>query len=147
MAKRKTAREKLHREQELRVVEQRGKLMVIPRPLDVDAAIRRVRKGRLTTVSAIRDRLARDNGADTACPFCTGIFIRMSAEAAEEERAEGRKRITPWWRVVRDNGSLHDKLPGHFDKQTRRLRTEGHEVAADRKTPRVPGFGKKLQRS
>src|SRR6266850_2892557 len=57
--------------------------MLVPRPLDVDAEMRRVRKGRLTTVSCLRARLAQRAGADHACPLTTGIFMRIAAEAAE----------------------------------------------------------------
>ncbi|MFQ5425170.1 MAG: hypothetical protein ACE5F9_14490, partial [Phycisphaerae bacterium] len=72
--------------------------MLIPRPLDVDAAIRKVRKGKLVTASQIRESLARQSGADSACPMTTGMFIRVVAETAEEDRRAGRKRITPYWR-------------------------------------------------
>ncbi len=59
-------------------------MMVIPKPLDVDALIRKTAKGKLVTVSEIRSRLARDSKVDIACPLTTGIFIRIAAEAAEE---------------------------------------------------------------
>ncbi len=58
--------------------------MLIPRPLDVDAVMRRVRKGKLVTQSQIRDQLAKASRADCTCPLTTGIFIRIAAEAAEE---------------------------------------------------------------
>ncbi|HSE38522.1 MAG TPA: hypothetical protein VLG74_14555, partial [Blastocatellia bacterium] len=86
--------------------------MLIPKPLDVDALIRKAGKGRLVTVSQIRSRLARDNNVDTACPLTTGIFVRIAAEAAEEDLRNGRKQITPYWRVIRDDGSLNEKFPG-----------------------------------
>ena len=57
--------------------------MLIPRPLDVDAFIRKVRRGRVVTMGELRKRLARDAGADTACPLCTGIFVRIAAGALE----------------------------------------------------------------
>jgi hypothetical protein len=142
-----TARDKLHRPQEPKKVKDRqGRSMVIPRPLDVDAAVRRVRKGRLTTVAALRERLARNYGTETACPFCTGIFVTIAARAAEEDRAAGRKHITPYWRVVRDNGTLIDKFPGACEFQARMLKAEGHRLDATRKAPRVVNWERALQK-
>ncbi|MCG3130902.1 MAG: hypothetical protein FLDDKLPJ_01676 [Phycisphaerae bacterium] len=107
------------------VVDSRGKKLLIPRPRDVDAAVRRVRKGRVMTINDLRDRLAGGTGADSACPLCTGIFLRIVAEAAEEDLRAGRKRVAPWWRIVRDDGSLNPKLPGGTKTQASRLRAEG----------------------
>jgi hypothetical protein len=109
--------------------------MLIPRPLEVDALIRKVRKGRLVTSSQIRSKLAADAGADHACPFSTGLFIRIAAEAAEEDRSAGKRRITPYWRLVRDDGSLNERFPGGARAQATRLRQEGLSI--------VPGRGKK----
>jgi hypothetical protein len=115
--------------------------MVIPRPIDVDAAMRRVRKGRLTTISAVRAGLAQRAGVDAACPLTTGIFMRIAAEAAEEDRRAGRKRITPYWRTVRDDGSLIEKFPGGVRGQASNLRREGVRIVLVRGKPRVAGWG------
>ena len=109
--------------------------MLIPKPLDVDALIRKTKKGKLVTVSEIRSRLARDNNVDAACPLTTGIFIRIAAEAAEEDLRNGRKRVAPYWRVIKDDGSLNEKFPGGVRAQSRRLKEEGHSIS--------PGKGKK----
>ena len=147
MKKKLTAREKLHRPQKPRKVKDpQGRSMIIPRPVDVDAAVRRVRKGRLTTVAALRAKLARAYGTETACPFCTGIFLTIAARAAEEDRQEGRRRITPYWRVVRDNGALSDKFPGAHAFQARMLRAEGHRLDTSRKAPRVVDWERVLQK-
>ncbi len=72
--------------------------MVIPAPLEVDALMRRVRKGRLTTIDELRKALARQHGATMACPITTGIFAWIAAHAAAEAEAEaqGRRRVTPY---------------------------------------------------
>jgi hypothetical protein len=116
--------------------------MLIPRPLDVDALIRKTRKGKLVTVSEIRSRLARDNKVDVACPLTTGIFIRIAAEAAEEDLRNGKKRVTPYWRVIRDDGSLNEKFPGGVKAQSQRLKEEGHSIspAKGKKPPKVKNF-------
>ena len=141
-------RDKLAKEQEPKIIPVPPKwrsrygdgTMLIPRPLDVDALIRKVPKGRLLAQSNMRAELARDGGADHACPLCTGIFVRIAAEAAEEAAADGVKRITPWWRVVRDDGTLLEKCPGGGTEQRRRLEEEGHRIEGKGKRLRVVGF-------
>jgi len=141
-------RTKLERPQEAKIVPVPLKMqklhgtgtMLIPRPLDVDAAIREAPKGRLVTVNQIRAKLARQYGADTTCPMVTGILIRIAAEAAEEDARAGRKQITPYWRVVREGGRCNEKHPGGVEAQAARLRAEGHVVEAGR----VKDFQKRL---
>ena len=122
--------------------------MLIPRPLDVDSLIRQVKSGQLVTQSQIRERLARDCRADVTCPITTGIFVRIVAEAAEEDRASGVRSVTPYWRVVRDDGSLMEKLPGGAQGQAVRLDQEGHQIipGTGKKPPRVRDFDKRLVR-
>lgn len=113
--------------------------MLIPSPRAVDAILRKVRKGKVLTQSALRERLAADGGADSACPMTTGIFVRIVAEAAEEDARAGKKRITPYWRLVRDDGKLIEKFPGGPRAQARRLREEGLTIspAKGKQPPRV----------
>lgn len=120
--------------------------MVIPRPLDVDAVMRKAKKGELITQSQVRDALARLSGADSACPLTTGMFIRIVAEAAEEDRRAGKQRITPYWRTVKDNGNLNEKFPGGAKAQAARLRDEGFTIrpAKGKQPPRVEGLEKCL---
>lgn len=106
--------------------------MLLPCPRDVDAAIRGIRKGSVATVSRLREELAARYSTETACPLLTGMFVRIAAEAAEEEAAAGKTRITPYWRVVKDDGSLNPKFPGGAARQAERLRAEGHRVVGER---------------
>jgi alkylated DNA nucleotide flippase Atl1 len=112
--------------------------MLIPCQLDVDALIRTVRRGWLVTQSQIRETLARMHNADVACPITTGIFVRIAAEAAEQDLRAGKKRVTPYWRVVRDDGTLNEKLK----RQAARLRDEGYaiEPGSRKNTLRVRDF-------
>jgi len=121
-------------------------MMLIPKPLDVDALIRKTKRGKLVTVSEIRSRLARDNNVDVACPLTTGIFIRIAAEAAEEDLRNGKKQITPYWRVIRDDGSLNEKFPGGVRAQSQRLKQEGHRVSQGKGKPKVKNFEQSLMR-
>ncbi len=102
--------------------------LLLPSPREVEARIRATREGGLTTASRIREYLAAKHGTNTACPLVTGIFIRIAAEAAEEDAAEGKTRITPYWRVVKEDGSLNPKFPGGVERQAERLRDEGHRI-------------------
>ena len=145
----KSPREKLEREGLPKVVDDprgRGK-MLIPKPLDVDALVRQIQRGKLATVDQIRERLARDFGADLTCPLTTGIFLRIAAEAAEEDAARGERDITPYWRVIKGDGSLNEKLPGGVEAQARRLTDEGHTIESSKgqRPPRVADFADSLQ--
>jgi 6-O-methylguanine DNA methyltransferase, DNA binding domain len=103
--------------------------MVIPAPREVDAIMRRVPRGRLITIDEIRAALAARHGTTVACPITTGIFASIAARAGEDE-AEGRKRVTPYWRTLKGSGELNPKYPGGLAEQKRRLRAEGDEVVA-----------------
>jgi hypothetical protein len=134
---RKTWREKLADDKDLPRVEPIDARMsrrfgtgtfVIPAPREVDELMRRVPKGRLVTINEIRAALARRHKTDIACPLTTGIFAWVAANAAEEDRAAGAKRITPYWRTLKSGGELNPKYPGGIAAVTRLLRAEGHEV-------------------
>jgi alkylated DNA nucleotide flippase Atl1 len=107
-------------------------MMLIPTALEVDAMIRKIPYGELSTLGEIRERLARWHRADVTCPLVTGIFLRIVAEAAEEDRIDGKTDITPYWRVVRDDGQLNAKFPGGVAAHASRLMEEGHDVEGDR---------------
>jgi len=144
-------REKIEKPQEVKIVKIPPKMsrfgsgtMLIPTPQLVDEMIRKVPKGKLVTVSELRRKLARDFRTDVTCPLTTGIFVRIAAEAAEEDRANGKKRIAPYWRVIKDDGSMNPKFPGGLAQQTRYLRAEGFAIANKGKTPRVQDFDGRL---
>jgi alkylated DNA nucleotide flippase Atl1 len=144
-------REKLEKPQQPKIVKippsmaRFGKgTMLIPTPKLVDDLLREVPKGKLVTVGEIRKRLANDFAVDVTCPLTTGIFVRIVAEAAEENRANGRQRITPYWRVVKDDGGLNPKFPGGEQLQARYLRGEGLSVAHKGKRTVVKDFEKRL---
>ena len=148
MSKRKTWREKLEVGLERKVVDnlRGGGTLLIPKPLDVDALMRRVEKGKLVTLGQIRERLARDYSADSTCPLCAGIFLRIAAEVAEEDLSRGATEITPYWRVLKGDGRLNEKFPGGVAAQAARLEEEGHtiEPGKGKKPPKVKDFEKVL---
>jgi len=132
--RKKTWREKLADNKGLaKVVRIEGKLskrwgtgtMVIPAPREVDAMIRTIRKGRIATLNDLRAKLAKKHGVDFCCPLTAGLFAWISAQAAAEDEAEGKQRITPWWRVLKFDGKLNPKFPGGVQEQRKRLEAEG----------------------
>ena len=86
--------------------------MVIPAPIEVDAVMKKVRAGKLTTIDSIRKVLAKKHDVTITCPITTGIFAWIAAHAADEDEAAGRKRITPYWRTLKAGGELNPKYPG-----------------------------------
>ncbi|MCX6003416.1 MAG: MGMT family protein [Chloroflexi bacterium] len=144
MAKKTTWTEKLNNDRGLpRVQEVTDKMcqcwgtgtFVIPAPREVNEIMRQVPKGKLTTINEIRKKLANKHGTSIACPITTGIFAWVSAHAAEEAYAAGKKDITPWWRTLKTGGELNPKYPGGAAEQAARLMSEGHTI--------LPGNGKK----
>lgn len=100
------------------------------------------------TQDQIRKRLAKDFKADVTCPITTGIFVRIAAEAAEEDRRGGRKQITPYWRVIKADGGLNEKFPGDTKAQAAHLRKEGYSIqpGKGKNPPKVKDFEKTLQK-
>lgn len=118
--------------------------MVIPAPREVDAMMQKVPKGKLTTINELRAALARQHKANFGCPITTGIFAWIAAHAAEEAIAEGRKRVTPYWRTLKTGGELNPKYPGGIPALKKRLVAEGHKVVQKGKRFLVADFEKAL---
>ena len=107
---------------------------VIPAPKEVDEIMRQVPKGKLITINEIRKILAKKHGATIGCPITTGIFAWIAANAAEEDTANGKKRVTPYWRTLKTGGELNPKYPGGTENLKSRLESEGHKVVKKGKT-------------
>jgi hypothetical protein len=117
---------------------------VIPAPMEVNELMRQVPKGKLATMDQIREALARRHGATIACPLTTGIFAWISAHAADEAAAEGKKNATPYWRTLKSKGELNPKYPGGIAGLKRKLSGEGHRVFQKGKRFFVEGFEERL---
>jgi len=118
--------------------------MVVPVPMEVDAIMRRIPRGKLITIAEIRERLANKHKVTIACPVTTGIFAWIAAHAAEEAAAEGRARITPYWRTLKTGGELNPKYPGGLASLRQRLEAEGHRIIAKGKRLFVADYEKRL---
>lgn len=119
---------------------------VIPAPLEVDEIMRKVLKGKLITINEIRKILAKKHNATMGCHITTGIFAWIAANAAEEAAAEGKKRITPYWRTLKTGGELNPKYPGGIANLKRKLESEGHKVITKGKKFLVTDYEKSLQK-
>ena len=129
MAK-KTAREKLAVEKQIKKVVmdkawagmQPGDRMLVATPLMVDAYIRKIPHGKTETIPEMRDALAGAEACDATCPMSTSIFVRMVAEAALEDIADGKavSEVSPFWRMITGQDKIAKKLnvdPAWIDQQ------------------------------
>ena len=118
--------------------------VVIPAPMEVDAIMKKVPKGKLITINEIRSILAEKHNATIGCPITTGIFAWVAAHAAEEQRREGKKDITPYWRTLKSGGNVNEKYPGGADGQKKTLEDEGHKIIKKGKKYIVVDYEKSL---
>ena len=118
--------------------------VVIPAPMAVDEIMRKVPEGKLTTINEIRSALAKRHGATIGCPITTGIFARIAAGAAEEQRQKGEKNITPYWRTLKTGGVINEKYPGGAEGQKKFLEKEGHKVVQKGKKYVIANYEKSL---
>ena len=102
--------------------------VVIPAPMEVNEMMRKVPEGKLITINEVRAALAKKHGATIGCPLTTGVFAWVVANAAEEERQQGEKDITPYWRTLKTGGMINPKYPGGVEAQKRLLEKEEHKV-------------------
>lgn len=118
--------------------------LVIPAPIEVDAVMKQVPKGKLVTINQLRAALAARHKVTFACPLTTGIFSWIAAHAACEAEAEGAKRITPYWRTLKAGGELNPKYPGGVEDLAKRLKAEGHRVVCKGKRRLVDDYERAL---
>jgi alkylated DNA nucleotide flippase Atl1 len=118
--------------------------VVIPAPMEVNEMMRRVPEGKLVTINKIRSALAKKHKATIGCPLTTGIFAWIAANAAEEQRQEGKHNITPYWRTLKTGGVINPKYPGGVEKQKKLLEKEGHKILQKGKKRVVVDYEKSL---
>jgi len=89
-----------------------GSNLYVATPKVIDEYIRGVPSGEVRTIERLRNELARKNRCSATCPVSTAIFLRISAEAALEELAEGKSlnEVAPFWRVIAPDSKLANRL-------------------------------------
>ena len=101
-----------------------GTKMLLAPPIFYDELMKMVPAGRLLTVGAIREYLAKQNNADFTDPMTAGIFVNIAAWASYQRN----ENITPYWRTIKSNGELNPKYPEGIELQKRLLEEEGHTI-------------------
>ena len=117
---------------------------VMPSPLEVNTLMKKVPKGKLTTINEIRKKLAKKYKTTTACPIVTGVFSCIVAGAAKEDIQDGKKNITPYWRTLKSDGKINLKYPGGIPFQKKKLINEKHKITKRGKNHFVENFENKL---
>lgn len=101
-----------------------GARMYFAPPMAYDEVMKRIPRGKVTTVGAIRAYFARQNQADFTEPVTAGLFVSIAAWASEQ-REEDK---TPYWRTLKTGGELNPKYPGGAEAQRAKLEAEGHTI-------------------
>lgn len=101
-----------------------GSKMFFAPPLYYDELMKKVPKGKLITVSQMRNYLAKKYNADFTDPMTAGIFVNIVAWASFQRDED----ITPYWRTLKSDGELNTKYPEAIELQKRLLKEEGHII-------------------
>lgn len=118
--------------------------VVIPQPIEVDELMRRVPKGKLTTINHIRYALAKKHAVTICCPLTAGIFTNIAAHAAFEQAQQGKKDTTPYWRTLKKGGIINPKYPSTVEELKKRLEQEGHTIIKKGKNYQVKNYQQHL---
>ena len=105
-----------------------GDRVVLVNPSEVVEVMRKVPKGKLTTIVEICKKIAKKHKVMACCSLTTGIFTMTAANAAEEAAKEGKDLEIPYWRTLKANGFLNEKYPGGAAAQKILLEKEGFKV-------------------
>lgn len=89
-----------------------GNTMLISSPAEIANYLARIPQGETRTTDRLRNELARRAGANAMCPVTTAIYLRVVAEVALTDLAEGKPldQVVPFWRVVTPDSKVAKKL-------------------------------------
>jgi hypothetical protein len=89
-----------------------GNTMLISSPGEIANYIARIPAGETRSIDRLRNELARKAGAQAMCPVTTAIYLKVVAEVALQDLAEGKPlgRVVPFWRVVLPDSKVAGKL-------------------------------------
>jgi hypothetical protein len=104
-----------------------GTQMLIATPPLLAEYLRQVPFGKEVDVKTIRKDLALAHQADTTCPVTTGIFLRIVAEASQEDFLAGTAvdDLPPFWRAISPTSNLAKKLSFGIDWLVSLRKAEG----------------------
>lgn len=104
-----------------------GVSLLIATPKIVDEYIQQIPKGKSVDIKTMRKDLAAEYHTEYTCPITCGIFLRIVAEKAYEELQEGKKKITPFWRMIDPKSPTAKKLTFGTDFIKEQREKEGIE--------------------
>lgn len=89
-----------------------GNTMLISSPGEIANYVARIPQGDTRTMDRLRNEMARKAGANAMCPVTAAIYLRVVAEVALRDLAEGGRldQVVPFWRVVTPDSKLAQKL-------------------------------------
>ncbi|WP_322891307.1 MULTISPECIES: hypothetical protein [unclassified Yoonia] len=89
-----------------------GSVMYIGSPGVFANYIARVPQGETRTISRMRNELARRNDAVATCPVTTAIYLKVVAEVALDDMAQGKPSdaVVPFWRVIEPGSKIAQRL-------------------------------------
>lgn len=89
-----------------------GNTMLISSPGEIANYVARIPQGETWTMDRLRNEMARKAGANAMCPVTAAIYLRVVAEVALQDLAEGGRldQVVPFWRVVTPDSKLAQKL-------------------------------------
>ncbi|WBQ12231.1 hypothetical protein L2D00_10290 [Hyphomonadaceae bacterium BL14] len=89
-----------------------GTVMFIATPEIIAGYVAAIPPGETRSVPRLRNELARRYKAQATCPVTTAIYLRVVAEAALTDLAEGAETaaITPFWRVIDPGSAIARRL-------------------------------------
>ena len=90
-----------------------GQVLFVGTPEIVAEYISNIPAGKTSSIMKMRNQLARKHKCDATCPASTAIFVRIVAEYALEEMAEGKatSEVIPFWRLIDPKDKIARKLP------------------------------------
>jgi hypothetical protein len=104
-----------------------GASMLISSPGEIANYLARIPPGETRTLDRMRNEMARKAEAQAMCPVTTAIYLKVVAEVALADLAEGTPldQVIPFWRVVTPDSKVAGRLscgPDHV----------AHLIALDR---------------
>jgi alkylated DNA nucleotide flippase Atl1 len=124
----------------------KGKIL-IPNAVDIEQVINLTKAGELLTNDTIREHLAKKKQVQVTAAIPTGVYLKYIAMASEEAMQTKSEEPSPYWRVLKPDGTINIKFPGGAENQSKLLEAEGHTIVEGKgKTPpRVDAFENKLK--
>ena len=89
-----------------------GTTMYVGSPSVIADWVAAIPEGETRSIARLRNELARANDAQATCPTTTALYLRMVAEVALADLADGHQpeAVIPFWRVVEPDSPIARRL-------------------------------------